>query len=47
MLTVRRVVESVVVSALALVAIAVPTVIMLQDGPVQLPIQITISDSTP
>lgn len=47
MLTIRRWVESIVVSALALVAIAVPTVFMLQDGPTEFPIQITFSDPTP
>ncbi|WP_156409234.1 hypothetical protein [Mycobacterium sp. Root265] len=49
MLTTRRFVQSVVASAAALVAIAIaiPTVALLQDGPVQFPIQITIADPLP
>lgn len=47
MLTTRRFVQSVVASAVALAAIAFPTVALLQDGPVQFPIQITIADPLP
>lgn len=47
MLTTRRFVQSVVASAAALAAIAIPTVSLLQDGPVQFPIQITIADPLP
>lgn len=47
MLTTRRFMQSLVASALALAAIAIPTVALLQDGPVQFPIQITIADPLP
>lgn len=43
MLTTRRFVQSIVASALALAAISIPTVALLQDGPVQFPIQITFT----
>lgn len=37
--------QSVIASALALTAISIPTVALLQDGPVQFPIQITFADN--
>ncbi|MGK2869886.1 MAG: hypothetical protein ACSLFA_25225 [Mycobacterium sp.] len=39
--------QSIVASVIALTAIAIPTVALLQDGPVQFPIQITITDPLP
>lgn len=45
MLTTRRLMQSVIASALALTAISIPTVALLQDGPVQFPIQITFADN--
>ncbi|MEX7471778.1 hypothetical protein AB4Z39_18925 [Mycobacterium adipatum] len=47
MLSTRRFMQSVVASAVALAAIAIPTVALLQDGPAQFPIQITIGDTLP
>ncbi|MGW0163298.1 hypothetical protein ACWDUN_28655 [Mycobacterium sp. NPDC003323] len=43
MLTTRRFVQSLVVSVAALVAMAIPTVALLQDGEVPFPIQITVT----
>lgn len=46
MLTIKRYVEAALLSVVALVAIATPTVMLLQDGP-HVPVQIVVNDPLP